>query len=130
MSVVLPNLPTESASAVGGTVLPPLARALGFNCPACGVVLTISNPTSYDGRPAPCPQCAVMVVPPRIFQPGDEESDPIELHPLPGLCARAGERIKMPRAVHRRPQLCAASDEISGVWIGGLPDGVVMSGHP
>jgi hypothetical protein len=87
------------------------------------VVLTIPNPKAYDGRPAPCPQCAALVVPPRVVQPGTVELDFIDLHPLPGLSAGVGGRIKMPRAVHR-PRRRLDADEL---WVGGRSEGVVMS---
>lgn len=49
----------------------PLAanRQLGFNCPSCYTVLVIKDPGSYDGRAAPCPYCAVTIIPPRIAPP-------------------------------------------------------------
>ncbi len=40
-------------------------RQLGFNCPACFVVLIIRDPASYDGQPAPCPTCGCRILPPR-----------------------------------------------------------------
>jgi len=117
---------SERVSPAKPSVDVPQVRPLGFNCPACGVVLTIPNPQAYDGRPAPCPGCAVFVLPPRICHAGEAESDGIELHPLPGLSGRPGERIKMPRVVHRprrRP-------EESGLWTGGPPSGVALSAQP
>jgi predicted RNA-binding Zn-ribbon protein involved in translation (DUF1610 family) len=126
MSSVLPSPTPEPASAAASTAVPVVARPLGFNCPSCGVVLTIPNPSAYDGRPAPCPQCAVMVVPPRIFKPEQTEPEGIDLHPLPGLSAGVEGRIKMPRAVHRpRRRL-----DLEATWLGGHPAGVVMSGQP
>lgn len=55
------------------TILPPAPvmlpaapeRQLGFNCPACFVVLIIRDPASYDGQPAPCPTCGCRILPPR-----------------------------------------------------------------
>jgi hypothetical protein len=41
-------------------------RQLGFNCPSCFTVLIIKDPQNYDGRPAPCPFCAVTIIPPRV----------------------------------------------------------------
>ena len=41
-------------------------RQLGFNCPSCYTVLVIKDPENYDGRAAPCPYCAVNIMPPRI----------------------------------------------------------------
>lgn len=81
------------------------------------------NPRTYDGRPAPCPQCAALVVPPRVVRPGAAKLDFIDLHPLPGLSAGAGGRIKMPRAVHR-PRRRLDAD---GFWVDGRSDGVVIS---
>lgn len=126
MSPVLPCPPPEPASPASATAAVPAVRALGFNCPACGVVLTIPNPGTYDGRPAPCPQCAVLVVPPRIFQAGDEV-EPIDLHPLPGLSSRGGTRIKTPRAIHRPLRHCAARADDGDLWVGGRANGVVLS---
>ena len=130
MSSVLPIPPTVLSPAVGAATDFTAARPLGFNCPACGVVLTIPDPVAYDGRPAPCPQCAVLVVPPRIFQPGEDRPEFIDLHPLPGLSARAGERIKMPRAVHRRLRHCAAGEQSENDWPGDRWVGVVLSSQP
>ena len=46
--------------------LPPAeSRQLGFNCPACFAVLIIKDPTTYDGRPAPCPTCGIRIQPPQ-----------------------------------------------------------------
>ena len=105
-----------------------MVRPIGFNCPSCGVVLTIADPGKYDGRPAPCPHCAVLVVPPRIFCAEGEEVEvgDIDLHPLPGLSGRSGERIKMPRAVHRprRP-----SDRLGVRGTSPGANGVAMSGQ-
>jgi|GEM_PF-2153964 len=128
MSPVPPPPLPKPVSAVIGTPGAALeVRPLGFNCPSCGVVLTIPNPSSYDGRPAPCPQCAVLVVPPRIFQPG-QEAESIDLHPLPGLSACAGTRIKTPRAVHRPLRHCVARGDAGGLGVGDRPEGVVLSG--
>ena len=115
--------PVSEPASCAGSSTDPVARPLGFNCPACGVVLTITNPVAYDGRPAPCPQCAALVVPPRVVQPGGEELDFIDLHPLPGLSAGAGERLKMPRAVHRPRRRVSPG----GDGVGGTLEGVVLS---
>ena len=49
-----------------GPVLPPASsRQLGFNCPSCFTVLIIKDPTTYDGRPAPCPTCGIRIQPPQ-----------------------------------------------------------------
>ena len=45
--------------------LPPLE----FSCPSCGVVLTITDPGSYNGKPGPCPHCSAVVLPPRVVSP-------------------------------------------------------------
>ena len=45
----------------------PQERQLGFNCPACYVVLIIRDPVSYDGQPAPCPTCGCRILPPRLM---------------------------------------------------------------
>ncbi len=67
-------------------------RPLGFNCPACSVVLVIREPDKYDGRPAPCPHCKVTISPPQIVQ-----EDAIDLHPLPGLSSKPGAAARLPR---------------------------------
>ncbi len=86
--------------AVAGSV----GRPLNFMCPACGVELTIGDPGAYDGRPGPCPGCAVLVVPPRVFVgPGDGPGAAvIDLRPRPGLSVQPGEYLKTPRVVARR----------------------------
>jgi hypothetical protein len=76
----------------------PMPSTLGFNCPACGVVLVIQAPDDYDGRPAPCPQCGSHVLPPRVV---NLRAEPIDLHPLPGLSEERGFPSKFPRALHR-----------------------------
>jgi hypothetical protein len=120
-------LPTSPPSGVGtregGAVG---VRPLGFNCPSCGVVLTVVNPRNYDGQPAPCPHCAVVVVPPRIFRAGEVGLPPIELHPLPGLSGRFGERVKMPRAVYRPRR----GQGMAGDWDGYNSDGMVLAAEP
>lgn len=85
--------------------------------------MTLPNPKAYDGRPGPCPNCAALVVPPRVVQPGTVELDCIDLHPLPGLSGVAGGRIKMPRAVHR-PRRRLDAD---GYGPDGRSEDVVMS---
>lgn len=40
-------------------------RQLGFNCPSCYAVLIIKDPSTYDGRPAPCPTCGIHILPPQ-----------------------------------------------------------------
>ena len=124
--VAAPVSPSSERAAIAKPVVDaPRARPLGFNCPSCGVVLTIPNPQAYDGRPAPCPGCAVLVLPPRIFHAGDAEPEGVDLHPLPGLSGRPGERAKMPRVVHR----VRRREEGVGLWTGGLPPGVALSGQ-
>jgi DNA-directed RNA polymerase subunit RPC12/RpoP len=41
------------------------SRQMGFNCPSCFSVLIIKDPSSYDGRPAPCPSCGIRILPPQ-----------------------------------------------------------------
>ncbi len=43
--------------------------SLQFSCPSCGVVLTITEPSSYNGKPGPCPHCSSVVLPPRVVSP-------------------------------------------------------------
>jgi hypothetical protein len=87
----------------------------GFQCPACDVLLTIADPSTYDGRPAPCPQCAVIVIPPRIFaKPAGAAM--IDLHPLPGLSARDGSRLKIPRALPRTSASLASRPKPTVLW--------------
>ena len=65
--------PVESDDS-GEAMAPPAVRSLplstyrqlGFNCPSCYTVLVIKDPENYDGRAAPCPYCAVNIMPPRI----------------------------------------------------------------
>lgn len=63
--------PPESAPPAVVPVATPAAsaRQLGFNCPSCYTVLVIKDPENYDGRAAPCPFCAVTIIPPRIAPP-------------------------------------------------------------
>lgn len=42
---------------------------LQFSCPCCGVVLTITDPGAYNGKPGPCPHCSAVVLPPRVISP-------------------------------------------------------------
>ncbi len=41
-------------------------KQLGFNCPSCLAILIIKQPEQYDGQAAPCPNCGVSILPPRI----------------------------------------------------------------
>jgi hypothetical protein len=41
-------------------------KQIGFNCPSCLAILIIKQPENYDGQAAPCPNCAVVILPPRI----------------------------------------------------------------
>ncbi len=43
--------------------------SLQFSCPSCGVVLTITEPSAYNGKPGPCPHCSAVVLPPRVISP-------------------------------------------------------------
>ncbi len=72
-----------------------LKRPLGFNCPACGVVLVIREPHNYDGKPAPCPHCAMTILPPRVVY------QTVDLHPLPGLTGRSLSGPRPQRPMHR-----------------------------
>jgi hypothetical protein len=87
----------------------------GFQCPACDVLLTIADPSTYDGRPAPCPQCAVIVIPPRVFAKAGG-SAMIDLHPLPGLSGREGSRLKIPRALPRTSTSLARRAKPPVLW--------------
>lgn len=78
-----------------GSTLAVPQRPLGFNCPSCGVVLVIREPDKYDGEAAPCPHCAVNILPPRIVYTATRYELPAGLS-LGGL---AGGR--MPRALPR-----------------------------
>ena len=113
-----PALPASRTGVATTEAVPPASRPLGFNCPACGVVLIIHNPAAYDGEPAPCPHCAVAVLPPRVCLPS---ADSIDLHPLPGLSDRGSLRSKTPRPVHRPDRHVHASSQ-------GDRSGVVLSG--
>jgi hypothetical protein len=75
------------------------ARPVGFNCPACSVVLVVREPHGYDGRPAPCPHCGVFILPPRIAT----AQSPFNFHPLPGLTSTSPASLspRAPRAVSR-----------------------------
>jgi hypothetical protein len=41
-------------------------KQIGFNCPSCLAILIIKQPEQYDGQAAPCPNCGVSILPPRI----------------------------------------------------------------
>jgi hypothetical protein len=41
-------------------------KQIGFNCPSCLAILIIKQPENYDGQAAPCPNCNVVILPPRI----------------------------------------------------------------
>jgi hypothetical protein len=41
-------------------------KQIGFNCPSCLAILIIKQPEHYDGQAAPCPNCNVVILPPRI----------------------------------------------------------------
>jgi predicted RNA-binding Zn-ribbon protein involved in translation (DUF1610 family) len=89
-----PRVPRVSRE--GGDGSSPLERPLGFNCPACGVVLVVRKPDDYDGGPAPCPRCGVQILPPRIVH----STATFDLHPMPGLSV-PGRVLKSPRPLHR-----------------------------
>ena len=64
------GLPPPTVMPVGPVSMPlqfppPAMRQLGFNCPGCFSVLIIKDPSSYDGKPAPCPTCGSRILPPR-----------------------------------------------------------------
>ncbi len=44
-------------------------KQLGFNCPSCLAILIIKEPENYDGQAAPCPNCHVVILPPRVAPP-------------------------------------------------------------
>lgn len=94
----MPLAPTETALAPPappplplGPVAPVLlpaatARQLGFNCPACFAVLIIKDPSSYDGRPAPCPTCGIRILPPQCVPVSPFSIvHRAALHPSPGF---------------------------------------------
>ena len=61
--------PVTSLPALPAPLNPPAPLPqMAFNCPACFTVLVITNPSSYDGAPAPCPYCRTTIAPPRIAQ--------------------------------------------------------------
>lgn len=63
---VQPAWPQPQLQPPPAAMLPAVsARQLGFNCPACFTVLIIKDPTTYDGRPAPCPTCGIRILPPQ-----------------------------------------------------------------
>jgi len=90
--MIEPRLPRPA-----GEMLSPLHKPLGFNCPACRVILVIRDPDAYDGQAAPCPHCGVHVMPPRVVYAAVD----IDLQPLPGLSNKGGLAGKTPRAIHR-----------------------------
>lgn len=45
---------------------PVAMKNISFNCPSCLAILTIKQPEQYDGQAAPCPNCGVVILPPRI----------------------------------------------------------------
>ena len=57
-----PGAPRVRAAGLAG-------HTLGFNCPSCFAVLVIREPEQYDGRPAPCPHCGVVIMAPRVAPP-------------------------------------------------------------
>jgi hypothetical protein len=44
-------------------------KQIGFNCPSCLAILIIKQPENYDGQAAPCPNCGVVILPPRVAPP-------------------------------------------------------------
>ncbi len=70
----LPGIPHAAAARQVPVMLPtalpaPQDKQIGFNCPSCMTILIIKQPTSYDGQPAPCPYCGVVILPPRVATP-------------------------------------------------------------
>ena len=88
----LPGVPHASAArqpapSMLPTALPaPQDKQIGFNCPSCMTILIIKQPTSYDGQPAPCPYCNVVILPPRIATPS----------PFKLLAPASQERLALP----------------------------------
>lgn len=66
---VPPEALTGPRASVPVPATPASLRQIGFNCPSCFTVLVIKDPSSYDGRAAPCPYCAVTILPPRVAPP-------------------------------------------------------------
>lgn len=101
MNAAAPCAPASASSmpAPAAAPRPPQAQPLAFTCPACGISLAVQEPDKYDGSPAPCPYCAVMVLPPRVYDPAAEKA--VDLHPLPGLSPSRMAAVRAPRAVHR-----------------------------
>ena len=81
----LPGLPDVKASKIQ---LP----QLGFNCPSCYAYLTIKDPEQYDGRAAPCPNCQVVILPPRIAP-----ASPFSLTALPPAQQTGPRALPAPR---------------------------------
>jgi hypothetical protein len=77
-------------------VVPRELKKMGFNCPSCYTVLIIKDPDAYDGRPAPCPYCAVRIIPPRIAP--DSPFSLISTPPKNPL-----QELPAPRQEHWRP---------------------------
>jgi hypothetical protein len=72
---------------------PVAIKNIGFNCPSCLAILTIKQPEQYDGQAAPCPNCGVVILPPRIAPPS----------PFTLLSAGQGQATGFPApAQHRR----------------------------
>ena len=72
VKVVSRVLPAPSQEAPGGARVragSAASHSLGFNCPSCFTVLVIREPELYDGRPAPCPHCGVVIMAPRVAPP-------------------------------------------------------------
>jgi hypothetical protein len=92
---VEPRVPRSQRG--GGLLAGALNHPLGFNCPACAVILVIRQPENYDGSAAPCPHCGVQILPPRIVY----STASFDLHPLPGLSFSSGWRARAPRAIPR-----------------------------
>ena len=57
----LPGLPQPSPAKQLSRI-----TQIGFNCPSCLAILIIKQPEQYDGQAAPCPNCGVSILPPRI----------------------------------------------------------------
>jgi len=102
-SVPPPLVPPGSSAASEMVSRRPTGRELArrFPCPACHVLLTVAHPATYNGQPAPCPNCAVIVIPPRAARIAPAPNA-INLHPLPGFTASAETPVKTPRALPRR----------------------------
>ena len=71
--------------------IPAALQQIGFNCPSCFTILVIKDPAGYDGRAAPCPYCAVTILPPRVAPPSPFTL--VAAEPLPPPASNPG-RLK------------------------------------